>query len=294
MVVIAIIAMALPCKRMMACDQCGCAAGGMYSNIMPFATGNFIGLRSGFYSFSSKSPSELLSAHFFSLDLIGNYSVNRNLNLTGYLPYRINDYTGSDVNFHASGPGDAGVFGNYIVASNRDSIMKKSLYTISLKGGAEFPTGKFNDAFRGDRVPASISTGSGSFDFMSGCRFIYKIKKTTVAADYTYRFNCINAHHYNFGDQQSLALMVSEKLIKSGWAFTPYAGATGEFSTDDYYYTLKMDGTRGGSVFANAGCEFNRRQIIFGMAADVPLYTDFGGISKAAPRYNARIIYMFD
>lgn len=279
--------------RLFACDQCGCASGGIYSTIMPFATGNFISFRTGWVAYDALNSAEVGHSRFVSMDISGGYSIGKNLHLLGYVPYKMNSYTNSEVDYSTSGLGDAGVVANYIIRTNRDSMMKQWSYALSVKGGIEMPTGIFEDQFRADKLPAAISLGTGSWDYSAGARLIVKRNKITLAGDYTIKYNTVNQHHYQFGTQQNLSLMMAQKIIRKDWALNPYAGISGEFTTADYYYTINQDGTEGSSLFANCGFELGRKQLLAGVSADIPLYSDFGGITKSTLRCSARVVYMF-
>lgn len=284
--------------KLFACDMCGCSSIGGLNNLSAYATNNFIMFKSSFISFHTFSETESTDIYsdMYSFDLIGGYSIGKRLHLTGYLPYKLNNYSANEETNTYQGIGDIGVIANYVFFKNKtsDTVLENSGFNLSVKGGIEIPAGKFNKNFRTDQLPASLSTGSGSMDFITGVRFVKNKNKTTFLGDYTFKYNLENTTMYRFGMQSTLALIVTQKVEKQKMIFTPFAGIIGEHSSFDKFHDLDQHATSGENIYVDLGCEFVIKKLMAGVSADVPLYSDFGGEISSKPRYSVRLGYLFN
>lgn len=280
-----------------ACDMCGCSSIGGLNNLSAYATNNFLMFKSSFISFHTFSETESsdIYSDMYSFDLIGGYSIGKRLHLAGYIPYKLNTYSTKEGTNIYQGIGDIGVVANYIFLKTKanDTVLDNSGFNFSVKGGIEIPTGKFNENFRSDQLPASLSTGSGSVDFITGIRFVKNENKTTFLGDFTFKYNLENTTMYRFGMQNTLAFIVTQKVEKQKMIFTPFVGIIGEHSSFDKFHDLDQHATSGENLYVDLGCEFVTKKLMAGVSADIPLYSDFGGEISSKPRYSFRIGYLF-
>lgn len=278
--------------------MCGCSSIGGLNNLSAYSTNNFLMIKSTFISFHTFSVTESTDIYsdMYSFDLIGGYSIGKRLHLTGYLPYKLNTYSTEEETNTYQGISDIGIVTNYVLFKNKtnDTVLQNSGFSFSVKSGVEIPTGKFNNNFRMDQLPASISTGSGSVDFITGVRLIKNKNKTTFLGDYTFKYNLENTTMYRFGMQNSLALILTQRLEKQKMIFTPFAGIIGEHSSFDKFHDLDQHATSGENLYVDFGCEFVTKKLMVGVSADIPLYSDFGGEISSNPRYSVRVGYLFD
>ncbi len=284
--------------KLLACDMCGCSSMGGLNNLSAYATNNFFMFKSSFISFHtfSETVSTDIYSDMYSFDLIAGYSIGKRLHLTGYIPYKLNTYSTDEETNTYQGIGDIGVIANYVLFKNKssDTVLEISGFNFSVKGGVEIPTGKFNNNFRIDQLPASLSTVSGSVDFIAGGRFIKYKNNTTFLGDYTFKYNLENATMYRFGMQNTLALIVTQKVEKQKMIFTPFAGIIGEHSSFDKFHDLDQHTTSGENIYVDLGCEFVIKKLMAGVSAEIPLYSDFGGEISSNPRYSVRVGYLFN
>jgi hypothetical protein len=277
-----------------ACDQCGCSVAGSYNNVTAYAHNNYVMLKSSFYKFTTGTTTSRVHSDMFATDLIVGYNFLPSLHVLAYLPYKVNNFSGQDVKYRTQGLGDGGLLANYVLATNNKNVMATSTFSLSVKGGIELPTGDFIDDYRAKEVPANISNGSETIDFMTGARYIFKKKNTTLISDYTFKYNTENEAAYRFGNQHSVSLLAAQRFMRSKVVFTPYAGVAGEFDGADFYHTLEQHGTTGESVFLNTGLEVGFSDYILGCTADLPLYANFGEAAASSPRVALRLAYLFN
>ena len=280
-------------KQAWACDQCSCSSGAAFNNISEFATYNYLMLRLGYGSMHGDGDVTAFSANMY-MDIVGGYSLNKRIHVSGYLPLRYN-YFAHEGNTHSLyGLGDAGLLANVIAWSNADDMMKRTKLTISARGGIEFPTGNFNEAFRAEDVPAAMSTGSGSIDVLGGARLIVRNDKNTITFDYLGKYNTANKVEYQFGLQQMANVFIGRTIKKPGASWLPYAGIAGEWSGGDTYHDNPMSGTSGYNLGVMAGVEYARTNWVFGAHTDMPFISNYDTEVTIHPKASLRVMRLFN
>lgn len=281
-------------KLLFACDGCGCSVSGSYSGLMAFNTNNFIGLRYANYHFNTSENGFRLQAGFQALDLLTAFKINDKWQVMAYLPYKLIDYAATDTKANLNGFADAGVLNTFRIYSNSKVLMRKNTQTLYVKAGLELPTGKFNNEFRAEHLPASIATGSGSFDLMTGLQYKFQNKSFNLFADYSYKHALIDGTNYHFGGQHSVSVIISDPVVKNKFTINPYYGITSEFLSSDKYYKMEMTGTNGVQLFINSGFEFQAGKWSMGINYDIPVYARFDDETQgAAYRIATRLNYGF-
>lgn len=278
----------------LACDQCGCAGGGAYTNLSTYAHNNYLMLKAGYYKFYTFGNANNVFSTMQSTDLIAGYNITPKIHLLGYLPFKINSYTNEGNRYNANGIGDAGLLANYIFLTNKENIMAKTTYAFSIKGGIELPTGKFIDDYRALKIPVTLSDGSGTIDYLTGLRGIYKKNNITLITDYSLKINTTNSVDYQFGSQQTLTVLSAFRYIKSKSVITPYIGVTGERDGVDVYHELPQHGTSGSSLFINTGLEIGFNKYIIGATTDFPVISQYEEGAKSSPRLAIRLAYTWN
>ncbi|MGB4830611.1 MAG: hypothetical protein WBP31_04695 [Chitinophagales bacterium] len=293
-IVILILIVKITISPLSACDQCGCSVAGSYNNVTAYAHNNYMMFKAGYYKFSTGTATSKLHSEMFSVDAIVGYNITNRLHILAFVPYRLNQFSGEDNTYTVNGFGDMGLLGNYVVATNRDNMMAKYTYSLTVKAGVELPTGKFIDDYRALGVPANLSAGSKTFDGITGLRYIYKRKSTTLIGDFTFKYNPENEANYRFGNQHTATILAAQRFMQSKTVLTPYVGVTGELDGTDLYHEIEQHGTSGETVLLNSGIELGFGDYIAGITADFPLYGNFGEEAKSSPRFSLRFAYMLN
>ena len=99
-----------------------------------------------------------------SVSVLG-YGIIPDLSVFGLVPYTDRNLEGTTVTRSASGLGDVRLFGRYTIY-RRDSV--STTFRIAPFGGVKAPTGDDNETDSMGTLPASVQTGSGSWDIFGG------------------------------------------------------------------------------------------------------------------------------
>lgn len=278
--------------RSFACDQCACSGATAFNNLSVFSTSNYLMYRIGYASMHANEGA-FVSSSSLSMDLAAGFALNRSLHIAANVPVRFNSFSHDADKYQFSGVGDMGCTANYIVYTNRDSMMARNKYTLSVRGGFELPTGRFNSGFREDDVPATVSTGSGSFDVLGGLRMIAKYPGISFTGDYAIKYNTVNPEFYRFGLQQSVIATASHAFKQPAITWLPYAGFSLEINSGDTYHDLAQHGTQGYAAFTSVGLECAITKWVLGVHADIPGYAAYDTEVHLDPRCSMRIVYLW-
>lgn len=275
-----------------ACEICGCSGAGVFNVPSSYALYNFILLRPHYAAFhaSGEANADIL---FAGVDAGFGMGINRWWHITAYVPYKFNSIYHEGVKTRLSGLGDAGLVHTFKLYSNVDSMMAKHKFTIYTKAGLELPTGKFEEDFRSEKLPAGVSLGSGSWDILAGARVAYAMNKHAVTLDYTGKYNTENQSNYRFGFQQTVTGLYSFTIRKPAYTILPNAGLLIETNDGDAYHELLQNETKGSSAYAMIGCELGKGSWVAGMQIDLPVADSFKGEVTYRPRGTVRILYLW-
>lgn len=279
--------------RVSACDQCACSSAGSFNDLSVFSTRNYLMLRT-YYSHMWSDEHQYVSSTSLGMDLAAAFSLSPKLHITGFVPLRFNTFYHNEEWYQISGIGDMGAMANYVVYTNQDSMMARNKYTVSLRGGFELPTGRFNTGFREDEVPAALSPGSGSFDMIGGVRLRGHFTNTALTCDYSIRYATRNQVEYQFGLQQTANCTVSYLFRKPGLSILPYAGVSAECVSGDTYHGYSQAGTTGYAGFAGAGLELAFSTWVLGAQTDIPVATEYDTDVQFTPRFSIRLSYLWN
>ncbi|MBC8172852.1 MAG: transporter [Chitinophagales bacterium] len=270
-----------------ACNTCGCASYSSFMGLSNYAFTNYIGLSWNYFSFTEQDDqanSGANSSIYHKFEMRGAYTINKKWQVTGTLPYAVNQYLSSSHNDaegikeNFTGLGDMSITGNYMLYSNSDSVMKKINHFVVGMAGVELPTGKFNQTFRVDHIPAALSPGSGSVDIFAGLQYTVTTNKWNFRTAYQYKLNTENTDAYNFGDQHHVEIFGARKVSLKNFMLLPYCGASYDKITKDYYHQYEQAGTGTEAVSINAGAECSFRKINFGAYVALPVESRLGDV----------------
>ena len=250
-------------------------------------------LRTG-YSHMWADAHQYVSSTSLSMDLAAAFGITPKLHVTAFVPVRFNTFSHEEDLYQLSGVGDIGAVANYILYTNQDSMMARNKYTLSVRGGVELPTGRFNTGFREEDIPAAISPGSGSFDVISGARLRGRFTNTSVTLDYAIRYHTMNQVEYKFGLQQSANCTAGYLIKKPAYSLLPYGGVSAEFVAGDTYHGYLQEGTTGYAWFTGAGLEFALNTWVMGVQADIPVLSHYDTEVHLEPRFSVRLSYMWN
>jgi len=145
-----------------ACDACGCGTGAMAWGIMPNNNQHFIGFRSKWRAFDTRSHlvEGVMTGNsrdqFLRSELVGRFSFKERFQLHLSVPYTY----ASNVETTQRGIGDIALAGHVMLLLPKEYSVFKHALQIGI--GGEAPTGHFEFSHE---LPSIMQPGSGSWDF---------------------------------------------------------------------------------------------------------------------------------
>ncbi len=191
------------------------AAPQTFNTALPVATGEFI-FRAQFLArrlSGDPGPAERRVTVLGGVSVLG-YGVTGKLAVFGGLPYLHKSLGvtlpgGRRIARDASGFGDAKLFGRYTIFQ-RDAPGRT--FRIAPFLGAEIPTGEDDGGDGLGRLPATLQTGSGSWDLFGGIVASYQTLDFEIDAQAGYKLNT-EANDFEFGDEARLDASLQYRLM---------------------------------------------------------------------------------
>jgi len=172
-----------------------------FNTALPVAEGTFVARQQFVVNQSGDDPSGAARDRtaWAAVSVLG-YGVNNDLALFGVVPY-VNKQLklttgGTRVSRRADGLGDIKFFGRYTIYKNN---FKGGNFRIAPFAGIEIPTGKNKRSDALGRLPASVQSGSGSWDPFGGIVLTYQVLDFQIDAQASYKANTA-ANGFEFGD----------------------------------------------------------------------------------------------
>lgn len=196
----------------MACDVCGCGAGGQYFGILPQFQRHFVGVRFQYQRFASTHPA-LLSFEkpatardeFWRTEVWGRYVLHPRLHLYAVLPYQKAQQIENESEKSAAGWGDLTIQANFILLNTGDSISAQWRHAVAFGTGIKAPTGKYTFSAENQQLPMGIQPGSGSWDVPFSFGYTVRKGKLGVNNEVNYRYNTRNVDGFRFGDRLTVS-----------------------------------------------------------------------------------------
>lgn len=268
----------------LACDVCGCSAGGYYLGIMPQQNNHFIGLRYRNSIYDGHGGLVPYGAHdvFQSIELFTRYYLHPRVQLLGFVPFSFNHRMQTDREMKVKGLGDVLFLANYQLWSTmRGNNLEGWRHSFLLGGGLKLPTGqfRFSDMDATQVNNANFQLGTGSLDYLLSTNYTLRWKAWGLNLEGSVKLNGKNEDDYRFGTRFSgngnlfLIRQLSEKL-----GVMPYVGAYVEKSAADWQRGAEVESTGGVLMASNLGLDvyFNQRWTL-GVKYQLPMYQDLGG-----------------
>lgn len=286
----------------LACDVCGCAVGGNYFGILPQFRRHFVGVRYQYRSFQSEHPALFgheagapSQEYFHTVEVWGRWTLRRNLQVFGFLPYNHYLRQENGQTLPASSFGDASLIANWVVFNTGDSAKLNWKHALQLGGGIKVPTGNsYKTASDGTRLPHSMQPGTGSWDFPLHIVYVARYKRHGMAAEVNYRAQTRNAEGYHFGNRLGASMRVFHWRQVRRNAFLPSAGLIWEHATADRSYGSPQDLTGGHSLWATAGVDVFLSRVSLALLYQHPLSHHLGsGYIEPRPRVSTGAMLLF-
>lgn len=283
-----------------ACDVCGCSAGGSSMGILPRFSKHFIGLRSTYTTFTSSHPSlfegnpDLTSKEYFSTTTLwGRYVPHKRVQLFAQVPYNyfVREEDGQRV--VTQGLGDITLLANYVVFNTTDSMKSKVKHSLQLGGGIKLPTGAYNKEVGGSLLNINMQAGTGSFDIPLNLIHTLRFKSTGINTELSYTINTINPNYYKQGNKFLASVKAFYWKNFRNISFLPQAGVRFENFAFDVIEGEKADYTGGNMFMLDAGVDVYFYKWALGAHIKGPLKTTMGeGRIQPHAALNFNLIYL--
>jgi len=255
-----------------------------FNTALPVAEGTFVAREQFVINQSGNDPSGAARDRtaWAAVSVLG-YGVNNDLALFGVVPY-VNKQLklttgGARVTRHADGLGDIKFFGRYTVFKNN---FKGGNFRIAPFAGIEVPTGKNKRSDALGRLPASVQSGSGSWDPFGGIVVTYQVLDFQIDAQASYKANTA-ANGFEFGDVARLDGSFQYRLwpreLSSGVPGFLYGVLEANLIHEDKNRIrgIKDFNSGGTRLFLVPGVQYITKRWIAEVAVQLPVIQDLNG-----------------
>lgn len=275
-----------------ACDICGCGVSNYNPYLFPHLARNYIGLTYIHRGFRTLPPDEA-PAHetYRSFLLSGQVQVGKKLRLLALLPWQQNDLRSETGNRRLNGPGDITLLAQYL-AWERST--ERARQAILVGAGMKLAIGKFVPAGSEKAAEQNFQLGTGSYDFLVNGSYRLSLRRWTLAATASYKYNTANADGFRFGDVATAGLLAAWRQEWKRWSLTPYLQLSHEsLQRDADRHVLQRHS--GGTVFyAGGGVDVNTRSVTTGLNYQLaPDQSLAGGQIRVQPKFSAHASFAF-
>lgn len=278
------------------CDVCGCGASNNQLGILPKFQKNFIGFKTQYIGFESRSHhsndnSIESKEQFIIAQLWGRYVLSNRIHLFAFLPYKISQRSVNNITTNVQGIGDASLMANIIIINIQKDIWKQAL---QIGGGVKLPTGKYKIIEDGLLLHSNIQPGTGSIDIPMNMQYTLRYKAIGMNAEMNYTVNGSNKMHNTFGNKSTSTLrFFAWKQIKN-ISILPNIGISYEHAQKDFTSNELQQYTGGNSTVANIGLDLYYKNIGLNLLFQKSVSQNLGdGYIQAQPRLAANISYLF-
>lgn len=300
------VAIALLCAatQALACDVCGCSAGGFSSGFMTLKNQHFTGFQYSSRAFQSEHPTlfedevptfseeryqtEEWRARFFPI---------QNLQLMAFVPYHFFEKKEEGESLHTQGLGDITLTTHLVLFTKKDSSRFKQRLTAG--GGVKLPTGNNQlSVEEGDIVIPNMQPGTGSLDFLINAAYMVQRKSWGSILEATYRINSANKEHYKFGNRFGTSLDIYRNQMLAGGKvlLRPQLGLAADFAASDALDSRKneINEYSGGHVLESRfGLTTQWKNWVAGATYSRPINQSLGaGYITSRPKWTLQITYL--
>lgn len=298
-------------STLLACDICGCGAGGSFLGIIPQFGRSQFGLRTSFRTFDH--PNTLLNVNGnsivqrdenFQTDFTLRLFKKNRIQYFFQVPLKINTRYESLRTTRLSGVGDIQVGATYTLIQQQDSSAIRFKNLLAIGGGISLPTGKYMQRDETKVImPALFQLGSGAFQYSASIYYSLRYKRWGSTLNAVYSYAQQNEMKYQFGQRYQTALAIfyrkdfnwKSKPKKNDPVFQentkmlavlPSLGWSLEHSEKDLEYGLEKPYTGGTQYLLQAAIDVYYQKFAFNLFLQQSYFND---IPVAQPENKMRI-----
>jgi hypothetical protein len=285
-----------------ACDVCGSASGNQSLGILPQHSRHFIGLQYMYSSFESNHPSlfdgkpdEHSQDNYHTVQLWGRFSLGKNWQLFGFVPYRYNKQLSNGISNKTTGLGDISFLVNRVLIREKEEAVWQ--HQLLAGGGVKLPTGAYTGISAQDKLGIpNMQPGSGSWDFMVNTNYTVRRGKLGLNVDAAYTLTTANKENYKYGNRLNAGLLGFYTFKFNKLAIMPMAGYRYEYALHDYdnYSRKWLNEQSGGYMsFITAGLQSYYGSWGLRLTCQLPASQHYGnGYVSAGSRLDAGILFL--
>jgi hypothetical protein len=278
-----------------ACDACGCSVNANYFGILPQFNRHFIGVRMMQSNFDMRHTPTLFPKEnpnfkekLNRYEIWGRFYMTNRIVVFASLPWQNNIRIDQGTATYYNGLSDATLSANYILINTGDSGRFALRNTLMIGGGVKLPTGKF----RSDR-PASIQTGTGTWDYNVNVIYTIRYKNWGLNTDATYRING-SSEKYQYGNRFISSMRVFYWRKIRNISLLPNAGLLIEQATKDRSNEITQLYTGGDGLYFAPGIDIYLRRFVLGLNVTFPINETLNnGYANTQNRLATQILYLF-
>lgn len=260
-----------------ACEVCGCAAGSVYSGILPRFNKNFVGTRYFYRSFktqhiTSDNSKLYTKENYHTWDLYARFYPHKRVQIFASLPINHNRQYDNGALISTTGIGDIQLWANYAAIQTPDSSLNKVKHMLLLGGGLKMATGESNSYRNGTLLNPNLQLGTGSWDLLFNYMYTMRIKGWGMQADGYAKITTTNPVGFKFGNRFSQAFRGFYWYQKNKIALLTQINAQYEFAFKDKTLGETLIESGGHTLSAGAGLDLYLGRFIIGVQAQQPVY----------------------
>jgi hypothetical protein len=272
------------------CDVCGCTSMGFGLGQWAITGENSIGLRGGWRSFEGPEYTD----YFYQAELSAIYTLNNRWQLSASLPYLYAERNlGPEIGTaEINGIADANLMVNY------QALMKmsgNSAHTLSLGGGLNLPSGRFENRDPESLVAPNFQRGSASIDFLGQVQYRYNYLNYVAVAQVSYLYNTTNRYDYRFGDQLFANLRAGHSFeLNDKSLLMLYGSAAWEhYGRDVNARNFYQYGTGGDAIFSGVGLNLFWQDWWLGVEYNHALWNSSSSNYSPLAQFQVNLNYLF-
>lgn len=273
----AILCMILSCQSTYACDVCGCAAGSMYSGILPRFNKNFVGVRYFYRSFRTQhltsDGSKLYTYEkYHTWDAYARFYPHKRVQLFASIPVNFYRQIDNGTPLNSTGIGDIQVWANYAAIQANDSSSNPNKHMLLVGGGLKMATGESNAYRNGLLINPNLQSGTGSWDMLFNYMYTFRHKAWGLQSDAVARISTTNPAGFKFGNRISSALRGFYWWQGNKISLLPQINVQYEFAQKDKTLGQILPESGGHLLATGASIDLYLNRFILGAQVQQPIY----------------------
>ncbi len=276
------------------CDACGCSATGGSFGFGDLQQKNKITLRYLNQNYRSKETifnnSPWSEEHFGTIQMLGLFSIAKNLKILSIIPYQFLSKETSTTNINVSGLGDISVISIYNILNKE--INKKNKINWLFGAGVKLPTGTFNENFGGSLNPG-FQLGTGSLDYSLLTEFSFNSNNWGWQHTLNYLYKNTNKFDFKFGNQWNYFTNIYKKIIIQNSQIIPMLGYAYEFSYENVDFGVLQPNTQARAHLLKIGVDYSFNSFLVGFHYFQPISQNlFNETVELSNRFNLSLQYL--